>query len=143
MSCPKASTSTLLWLYEGNLEALETSALSHIASCEDCQEVVALHGDLIATLGPVLPALRPSVHTTRSRLNYATWGGAALAIAAIAATWMIAVPSNLELRDTGLTPAEQSSAALTTDFWADDNFENDLDALEQELRALSMDLLTL
>jgi hypothetical protein len=142
MSCPNASTTTLLWLYEGN-SADEPAVLEHIARCDECQGVVAEHGDLMAMVGPVLPALARSEPARPQRSNAATWGGAALAIAAIAATWLLAVPSNADLHDTGLSPVESSAAVMATDFWADDSFENELDALDQELRDLSMDLLTL
>ena len=150
MSCPHASTNTLLWLYEGPAEPISPAAasedsnmLAHIAACEECQGVVAEHSDLMATLGPILPALAPAVPTTSHRVRYATWGGASLALVALAASWLLAIPSNLDVRDTGLTPEVAGSTAFATDFWTDDHFDKDLDALDRELRDLSMDLLTL
>jgi len=139
MSCPHATTTTLLWLYDN--EPVNHDV--HVGSCHDCQAVVAEHGDLMATLGPVLPALVVPAPRANQRVRYASWGGTTLALVALAAAWLLAVPSSLEVRDTGLSPDATSPTAFATDLWADDGFESDLDALDQELRDLSMDLLTL
>jgi hypothetical protein len=139
MSCTHASTTTLLWLYENEPATHD----AHIATCEECQAVIAEHGDLMATLGPVLPALASPVPDTSRRVRYAAWGSATLAFVALAASWLLAVPPQLEVRDTGLTPDVASQTAFVVELWPDDAFEADLDALDQELRDLSMDLLTL
>ncbi|MEN0066610.1 MAG: hypothetical protein AAGA48_31040 [Myxococcota bacterium] len=49
MSCPHATTTTLLWLY-GEADA---SHDAHVASCAECQAVAADHADVMSAMAEV------------------------------------------------------------------------------------------
>ncbi|MBT3218292.1 MAG: hypothetical protein HN348_04320 [Proteobacteria bacterium] len=139
MSCQHAKTTTLLWLYGEGPE----DHVSHIAQCDECQAVTEEHSELMATIGPVIPALRRAEPMRRRRW----WiGGTVVALAAAAA---------LMLRFVVVSPTVEPEVVATND--TDSNVEKyveadlvffdtldwGLDDLDDELEALSQDLMNL
>ena len=147
MSCPHASTTTLLWLYEHQ----DPQHLEHIAACPECQIVVSEHADLMAAIAPAIPNLNPGQtriepdanRTPTGRAPYATWGAIGLAVAAAAALWLIAMPPTVPTPDTGMTQEISTQTAMAIDEWMEANVDEDLDTLDDELNNLSIELLTL
>jgi len=132
MSCPHATTTTLLWLYgEGDEDHLD-----HVAECAECQLVVAEHAEVASALGPVLPALAtpPPVPTGR------TWWLAPIGVVALAAATLLAVRA---LPPPVPSTADTDVAVVAPSAVLDDDLDEALEGLERDLSLLEQDLLTL
>lgn len=135
MSCPHSETRTLLWLYgEG-----DDAHAAHIASCEACQEVVALHEGVVSATAPIAPALRrtPPKRWTRP----AVYGSLLLAAAALFVTVVGAQVGQSTLPTE--TAVAQTGASPTVALSFDDVLDEDLDEIDAALDELSNDLHTL
>ena len=73
----------------------------------------------------------------------AAWGAIGLAVAALAASWLLTVGPGSYPSDTGLVPQPTIQVALEIDNWMDSDFDDELEALNSELTDLSIELLTL
>lgn len=132
MSCPHATTTTMLWLYgEG-----EESHAEHVAGCEACQEVAREHADVMSAMSGV-SHLDLQVTQASSRPANRVWpigigGAAVLAAAAALATITAPDPAPEVVAEVG-EPVDLSVFAALDDDPLDDRF----DALTLELGDLA------
>lgn len=139
MTCEHAETTTLLWLYG---EADEAHA-AHVAGCAECTAVADLHVDVMARVLPVAPAIAAEASTPASgRRRWPAWvaGGLALAAAALLVARLV-TPTPITQSDTAvaaLTPTPALEPAVSV--LLDDAFDAELDALDDDLDALALDL---
>lgn len=131
MSCPHATTTTLQWLYGEGDEA----HAEHVASCAECQVVVAEHADVMSALEGVSHLdLEPSADAPVRPANRPMWRAVAMAVAAglLAAAVLFVVP---------MRPSSPDPVDLTMfDAPLDDPLEERFDALAWELGDLEADV---
>lgn len=133
MSCPHATTTTLLWLYG---EADESHA-EHVAGCAVCRAVVAEHADVMSAMAEVSHLdLRPSneASTLPRPAHRPMWH---LALGAVVGGAMAAaVALTVRPAPTEQPPVERPTIVLGGDDGLDDRF----DALAWELGDLQADV---
>lgn len=113
MSCPHAETTTILWIYGEAGDAHE----AHVASCDTCQQVLAMHEDvtfhLSAASSVATSVVNPPVIPKPAN---STWMGMFVAVvgvgvaAAAAVMFAIGVPLM-----NGSAPVETEIASTTED----------------------------
>ena len=146
MSCPHATTDTLLWLYGEGDEA----HVHHVASCEECQAVVAEHEAVAGLVGPIAadlagPEATPAEPTPANRVPWQWMAVAAAVAASILMTWQFAPgPRDLE-RDTAVAALEAPPATspMTVDGMFTVEMDVEMDALDAELDWMAAELETL
>lgn len=125
MSCPHATTTTLAWLYGEGDEA----HAAHVASCPECEAVVATHADVLVTVGarPV-PAPAP--------VAWRRWALAAAVLLAVGAGgWAVGMRAPSSPPDAAPTrPDNDATAAL-----GPDDLDQRLDRLQADVALLSLD----
>ncbi|MEM6930376.1 MAG: hypothetical protein AAF602_25790 [Myxococcota bacterium] len=129
MSCPHATTTTLLWLYgEG-----DDAHADHVASCAECQAVAADHADVMSAMSGVSHLdLESASPRPANRGLWVGFGmGAALA-AAIALVVLHSGPATPEVASDELPVDLSVFAALE-----DDPLDEQFDVLSQELGDLA------
>jgi hypothetical protein len=141
-TCPLAHTTTVAWLYGEGPE----DHLHHVAACEDCAAVAAEHADTLATVGPVLDALRvPQVGAPADPVPAAAnrpWllsAVLAVAVAAVALLLWWPAPSPTVAPAPSVAVVEMTPDALETAWPALDTGV----ALDDETRVAELDLVDL
>lgn len=134
MACEHASTTTLAWLYG---EADEAHVV-HVQGCRACQDVVADHADVASALGPALGGVRVEP-TRRRRWQWASLGLAAAAAGLLFVTGPPAPPE--AVIGAGVEPGVSAAIAASVPLGGPgDAFDSELEALDQELDRLTLDL---
>ncbi|MEO0601256.1 MAG: hypothetical protein AAF211_07460 [Myxococcota bacterium] len=133
MSCPHATTTTLLWLYG---EADDAHA-DHVAGCAECQAVAADHADVMSAMADVSHLdLAPEAELAPLRpANRGVWVGFGMGVALAAAVALIVLragPSTPEVASDELPVDLSVFAALE-----DDPLDEQFDVLSQELGDLA------
>lgn len=129
MSCEHAQSTTLLWLWG----EYEEGHATHVAECEPCQAVVALHTEVVCATPPALGERR-SVSMYPARSAMLVVAGLALAAAALLST----LGQTLNTSD----EVTLSMAAVDIELPGDDlepwfaELDRDMDALDVDLSAL-------
>lgn len=138
--CPHAET-TLAWLYgEGDDDHAE-----HVAGCDACNDLIALHAEVAVAVAPIAPAL--AQETVERRRPTGRRAALALAASALLALgwWAGSPPADAPARVGGTEePAHTATDRAAAEALAQAaTLDLELDALQHDLFALSLDLETL
>lgn len=131
MTCPHAQTTTLRWLY-GELD--DDAHAAHVATCADCQAVCDAHLDVLGALPDAA-----GIQAAPSRRRTVPWPVLGPLLAAAAATFVVLLPAGTP--DVAL-PVDTGLTATAEPLWPEDSLDARLDALDDELLALQLDLST-
>jgi len=148
MSCEHAKGATLLWLYGEGDEA----HVHHVATCAECQALVAEHEAVAGLVGPVGAALAepegmPAEPNPANRMPWQWMAAAAAVAASVLMTWQFAPgPTTADgTRDTAVAalevPATPTTAAVDGLFATE--MDAELDALDADLDWMAVGLETL
>lgn len=134
MSCRHAQSTTLTWLWGEH----DGDHAVHVAGCETCQAVVAMHTDVVCAVAPQVEEIEERAASTTVDMRSRMLIAAALA-AAVVLVFMS--PRNAALQSPSEAPV-QTMAAHDVALPEDDldqwftELDRDIDALAVDLSAL-------
>jgi len=132
MTCPHAQTTTLRWLY-GELD--DPDHAIHVAACPDCQAVCDAHLDVLSALPD-----GPSQTRTTAPASRSAWAVVGPLLAAAAALLVVTMPS--PPADAPVVVDTAAPVLAPSLRFGPDALDARLDALDDELLALQLDLST-